>query len=68
MTLYLIRAACPSCGNVVNLVEEPEIAVPVMQDVAIETRWCPECGDNVGIGGWDVHEESEIERVAPSNA
>lgn len=65
-TLYLIRARCPCCGAVANLVERTETPVLLDQDVAITTRWCPECGDHVGVGEWDRHEETEIERVAPT--
>lgn len=66
MTLYLIRAACPFCGQVADLVERTPDAVNLMQDVPIDTRWCPECGEQVRMGEWDVHEETEIERVEPT--
>lgn len=62
---YLIRAACPSCGEVAALVEEHDRRVPLMHDVEVGTRWCPECGDQVGVGGWDVHEDAEVEAVDP---
>ena len=64
MTLYWIRAACPNCGEVANLVEERDRPVPLMQDVEITSRCCPLCGGLVHE--WDVHEESEIERVQPT--
>lgn len=67
MTLYLVRAACPSCGGVASLVEETGSPVPLMHDVPVETRWCPECGEPVGVGGWDVREDAEIERVEPTD-
>lgn len=67
MTLYLIRAGCPRCGEIVQLVEETPEALGVMQDVPINTRWCPECGDQVRMGEWDRNEETEIERVPPTD-
>lgn len=63
MTLYLIRAGCPNCGEVVNLAEETDAPVNLMQDVPISARCCPLCGGLVHE--WDVHEDSEIERVQP---
>jgi endogenous inhibitor of DNA gyrase (YacG/DUF329 family) len=65
VTLYLIRAQCPGCGEVADLVEAVPDSLGVMQDVPIDTRWCPECGEQVRMGEWDVHEEAEVERVSP---
>lgn len=61
MTLYLIRAACPNCGEVVNLAEDTDGPVGLMQDVPITARCCRACGG--AVHEWDVHEELEIERV-----
>lgn len=65
MTRYLINAACPHCGDVVELVERTESPVALDRDVPITAKWCPACGDRVGIGQWDLHEEHEIARVTP---
>lgn len=66
MARYLINAACPHCGEVAEIVEETDSPVALDREIPITTRWCPECGDQVGIGQWDVHEEHEIARVTPS--
>jgi len=66
MTRYLINAACPHCGEVAELVEETDSPVALDREIPITTRWCPECGDQVELGGWDLHEEHEIARVTPS--
>jgi len=58
--LYLIRAACPRCGDVVDLVERTPSDLGVMQDVPIDTRWCPACGEQVRMAEWDRHEETQI--------
>lgn len=63
MSLYLIKAACPSCEIVATLLEETEHPIQVMQNVPITTRWCPECGSFVDVDEWDVHEETAVERV-----
>lgn len=72
MTLYLIRARCPRCGEVARLVEETPESIGLMQDVPIDTRWCPECGEQVRMGEWDRHEEAAIfvfeEEVGPATA
>jgi endogenous inhibitor of DNA gyrase (YacG/DUF329 family) len=66
MTEYILSAACPHCGEIADLVEETESPVALDREIPITTRWCPECGDQVGIGQWDLHEEHEIARVTPS--
>lgn len=65
--LYLIRAACPDCREVTGFVEARNSPVPLMQDVEVDAKFCPNCGYPVQTGSteWDVHEESEIERVKP---
>lgn len=64
MTLYLIVAKCPNCGDDVQLVEETDAPVGMMQDVPISASCCPNCGGLVNE--WDVREESEIQRVTPT--
>lgn len=66
MTEYILSAACPHCGEIADHVEETESPVALDREIPITTRWCPECGDQVGIGQWDLHEEHEIARVTPS--
>jgi len=61
--LYLIQATCPRCGDLAALVEETPDAVNLDHDVPIDTRWCPECGEHVRMGEWDVHAESRIVTV-----
>jgi len=65
MTLYLIVAECPNCGEKVRHAEETESPVPLMQDVPISASCCSHCGGLVHE--WDVHEDHEIERVTPSD-
>ena len=69
MTLYLIRAACPHCEEVTNFVEETSAPVGLMQDVRLSAELCPHCGVHLWTEGyeWDVQEESEIERVEPTD-
>lgn len=68
MTLYLIRAECPNCESVVKHVRETDAPVALDQDVPIAANYCEACGIHLrSIGAeWDVVEEHEIERVAPT--
>jgi len=68
MTLYLVRVACPFCEKVAGFVEEADGPVGLMQDVNVSARYCPACGEYVPSGHpeWVLHEETEIERVAPT--
>lgn len=59
--LYLIRAECPGCGDVVPLVEEREEPVPIMHDVEVSSDYCPRC--STLVEEWDVHEEAYLERA-----
>lgn len=58
--MYLVRAQCPDCDEVVSFVEEREYPVGQMQDVEVTANHCPECG--VPANCWDIHEEAYIER------
>jgi len=68
MTLYMILAGCPACGQEVLHTEETDGPVDLMQDVPITARYCPLCGFDVGTSSeeWDVREDYEIERVPPT--
>lgn len=61
MTLYLIVASCPNCGDPARLVEETDTPVGMMHDVPLSASCCPNCGGLVDE--WDVQKEAEIERV-----
>lgn len=70
MTLYLLLAGCPACGEEVLQAEETDGPVGLMQDVAITARYCSICGFDVDASSeeWDLREDHEIERVPPTEA
>lgn len=67
LTMYLIRAKCPNCGEITGFVEERVRPVSLMTDVHLSAEFCPNCSFFVaGEASWDIHEETQIERVRPS--
>ena len=68
LTMYLIRAKCPHCDEITGFVEDRANPVSLMTDVHLTAEHCPECGIHLWTEGyeWDIHEETEIERVEPA--
>lgn len=68
MTLYLVVVGCPNCDETVRFVEESDDPIDLMQDVPLSVNRCPYCAAFVPeeTGEWDVQEESEVERVVPT--
>lgn len=67
LILYLIRAQCPNCDEITGFVEERVRPIALDTDVHLSAEFCPNCSFFVaGEASWDVHEETEIERVLPT--
>jgi hypothetical protein len=64
---HLIRAQCPNCQEVTGFVEERVNPVALDTDVHLSAEFCPNCSFFVaGEAEWDIHEETIVERVDPT--
>ena len=68
--LYLVLAECPHCCEENRIVEKRPEPVGLMQDIEITRFYCTLCGNRVPAiwsgEDWDRREETEIERVSPT--
>lgn len=67
-SLYMVIVVCPNCQRVSRFVESFESPVPIDQDVTPDAEHCPKCGIQLPVEGygWDVQEETEVDRVPPA--
>lgn len=67
--LYAITLGCPSCDEVVQVVEVMEEPISIDMEVPLSGYpHCPFCGVHLPTIGeeWDVRSEHEIQAVSPT--